>query len=83
MTATDIAEKMRKLSEFILDAEAKVRSGKMVDITSIDGDINLICARATSLPPAQALEIQPLMAELISNLERLGIALKDFKENLK
>lgn len=83
MTATDIADKMRKLSEFILDAEASVRSGKMVDITGIDKDINMICSRATSLPAAQAMEIQPLMAELISNLERLGMALKDFKENLK
>lgn len=83
MTANDIADKMRKLSEFILDAESSVRSGKMVDITGIDKDINTICSRATSLPPAQALEIQPVMAELIGNLERLGMALKNFKENLK
>lgn len=83
MTSNDIADKMRKLSEFILDAEASVRRGKMVDITGIDKDINIICSRATSLPPAQAMEIQPLMAELIGNLERLGMALKDFKQNLK
>lgn len=83
MTSTDIADKMRKLSEFILDAEASVRRGKMVDITGIDKDINIICSRVVSLPPAQSLEIQPLMAELIGNLERLGMALKDFKQNLK
>lgn len=83
MTMTEIAAKMRALSLFILDAESRVRQGQMVDISGIDKDINVICAKATSLPPAQALEIQPLMAELIGHLERLGMALKDFKENLK
>jgi hypothetical protein len=83
MTPAEISNKMRSLSDFILDAETKVREGKIVDMSGIDRDVNVICSKAMALPADKSLEIQPLMAELIGHLERLGMALKDYKDNLK
>lgn len=83
MTPDDIRAKMEKLSSFILDAEDKVRAGKMADLSGMDREVAVICNKAVSLPPDQARDIQPLMAEMIGNLERLSTALKDYKEDLK
>lgn len=83
MTPDDIRARMEKLAAFIQDTEDTVRGGTMVDLTGLDREVALICNRAVALPPAQARDIQPLMAELIGNLERLSTALRDYKEGLK
>jgi hypothetical protein len=74
---------MEKLSVFILDSEEQVLSGKMVDMSGLDREVTILCRKALSLPLAQAAEIQPLMAELIGHLERLSIALKNYRDNIK
>lgn len=83
MSADTLRIKMQQLGEFISDAEDSALAGKIVDMKALDRDVTVICQQATSLPPAQAAEIQPAMADLIGRLERLAIALRDFKENAK
>ena len=83
MNVTEIRDKMEKLRDSISDAENSVRGGKMVDLTGLDKNVAVICTQAVALPPEDARDIQPLMAELIGNLERLSIALKDFKDTVK
>lgn len=83
MTPDQLRDKMENISNFIRDAEGTVLGGQMVDMSSLDRDVALICNKVIALPPAQALELQPLMAEMIGNLERLSMALKDYKDNLK
>ncbi len=83
MKAAEIRKKMEDLSIYILDVETSVRNGKMMDMGGLDREIGILCTKAVSLPPLQAKELQPVMAELIGNLERLGMSLKDFRDNLK
>lgn len=83
MTPDQLRTKMEDINTFVLDAQAKIQGGEMVDLTGMDKDVATICTRAVSLPPDQARELQPLMAEMIGNLERLSGILKDYKENLK
>lgn len=83
MKPPEIREKMENLKTFIQDAEASVRDGKMVDLSGLDKEVAALCQRAISLPPQEARDLQPLMAEMIGDLERLSIALKDFRDNLK
>lgn len=83
MTPDQLRDKMENLSSFIRDAEGKVLSGKMVDMSSLDKDVAVICNKVIGLPPAKAMELQPLMADMIGSLERLSIALKDYKDNLR
>ena len=82
MTPDQLRDKMENLSHFIRDAEGTVLSGQMVDMSGLDKDVALICNKVITLPPAQAMELQPLMAEMIGHLERLSIALKDYKDTL-
>ena len=83
MKSADIRARMEKLNDFIMKAEDSVRDGKMTDLGSLDKDIADLCMKAVSLPPVEAKDLQPLMADMIGNLERLGSALKDFRDNLK
>ena len=83
MNADDIRARMEKLTDFIREAEDMVRGGKMVDLSGLDRDVALICNKAVALPPEQARDIQPNMAELIGSLERLSSALMSYKEGLK
>lgn len=83
MKYNDIRAKMEKLNTYIIDAEISVRGGKMVEMGHLDRDIGDLCTRAVSLPPLEARELQPLMAEMIGNLERLGHTLKDYRDNLR
>lgn len=78
-----VRDKMQKLANYIYDAEGIVRSGKMVDLSSLDREVSIICKDALSLPAADVANIQPIMAELIGNLERLSIAITDYKDGLK
>lgn len=83
MTPDQLRVKMETLSNFIRDAEGTVLGGQMVDMSGLDKDVAVICNKVVSLPPAQAMELQPLMADMIGSLERLSIALKDYKDNLR
>ncbi|PZQ48455.1 MAG: hypothetical protein DI551_01505 [Micavibrio aeruginosavorus] len=82
MKVDEIRAKMEKLNQFILDSEITVLGGKMVDLGGLDRDIALICNKAVALPPPDARDMQPLMAAMIGNLERLSIALKDYKDEI-
>ncbi len=83
MNATELRSKMEKTNDYILDSEAKVLAGTMVDLTGLDKEVGVICQKALAMPPNDARDIQPLMAEMIGNLERLSLALKNYKEDLK
>ena len=83
MKADDIRAKMEKLTDFIREAEDAVRSGVIRDLSGLDHDVAVICNRAVTLPPAQARDLQPKMAELIGNLESLRQALVAFKQDTK
>lgn len=76
----DISIRMQDLIHFIEDASESVRSGVMTDLQGLDEEVASLCDRTISLPPEQALEVQPLMAEMISRLEDLGRALKEFQD---
>jgi hypothetical protein len=82
MTPEQLRTKMEQLNDFVLDAAARVSEGEMVDLSGMDRDVAAVCTKAVSLPPDQARDIQPLMAEMIGNLERLSTALKDYKDNI-
>ncbi len=84
MKASDLQSKMEKINMAILDAETALRSdGKVVNMSAVDREVSVICQTVVKLPPAQAREIQPLMAEMIGNLERFAMALRDFKDNAR
>ena len=78
-----IAVRLQELTSFIQNAKEKLGNGEVVDLAHLDGEVEQICEQALKLKPEEALNVQPVMAEMISKLEELGLALKDFQDNLK
>lgn len=83
MNADALREKMKDLRTVIQDAEMSVRGGKMVDMAGLDRTVTTICTQAVSLPPDQAHSLQEAMALLIGDLDNLGRAIKDYRDDMK
>lgn len=79
----DIITRMHDVCVFINDAIVKVESGSIVNLAGLDDDIAALCERTVSLPPDDAAQVQPAMADMISNLDRLGTALKDYQDRVR
>jgi len=77
-----IAE-LNRLSAFIEDAQIKLGEGKVLNLSHLDSEVETVCQEIVKLPPKQAQDVQPVMADMISKLETLGISLQEFQKNLK
>lgn len=77
-----IAE-LNRLSAFIEEAQVKLGDGEIVNLSHLDSEVETICQEIVKLPPKQAQDVQPVMADMISKLETLGISLQEFQKNLK
>lgn len=82
-TVEDIKTRMQELTSFVIDANNSINGGQMVDLQGLDDEVASLCDRTLALPPQRAAEVQPLMAEMISQLEELGRSLEIFQENLR
>ena len=82
-SAEEISNKLKGLISFIENAQEELKGGKVVDLSHLDGEVARICEDTLRLKPEEANNVQPIMAEMISKLETLGIALQEFQKNLK
>ena len=81
--AQQIAARLNELTDFIEEAQAKLESGEVMNMAHLDDEIAALCDQTVALPPQEAAQIQPIMGNMISKLEQLGISLKEFQDNLK
>lgn len=82
-TRAQIETRMRDLTVFISQSAQQVRGGKMVSLHHLDDEVASLCDAALALPPAEAGQVQPVMAEMIGQLEDLANALKEYRDAKK
>lgn len=80
-TLDDIKSELDTLNQFILDSDAKVRSGEMVTLFQLDDQVAKLCEDSVKLPTEEIEQIQPLLARLINNLEQLSLSIRDYQMN--
>jgi len=78
-----IITELNRLSSFIEEAQVKLSEGQIVNLSHLDGEVETICQEIIRLPTSDAQATQPVMADMISKLEALGISLQEFQKNLK
>ena len=84
MTDTNsIISRLSELTDFITEALARLEDGEVLNLNHLDDEVEALCEKSMALPPAEAAKIQEPMSQMISKLEELGVALKDFQSNLK
>ncbi len=81
--ADQIAGKLQELTRFIEDAQKKLHDGEVLNLSHLDNEVAQLCEETLKLPPQDAMQVQPIMGDMISKLEELSLALKDFQTNLK
>ncbi|HPD82386.1 MAG: hypothetical protein R3D88_02295 [Alphaproteobacteria bacterium] len=81
--ADAIVTKLEDLTRFIEEAQDKLREGEVLNLSHLDEEVARLCEETLTLPPQDAARVQPIMGTMISKLEELGMALKDFQTNLQ
>ena len=81
--AQNIALRLQELTNFIEEAHARLNQGEVVNLSHLDDEVGELCNAALTLPADQASQVQAAMAEMISKLESLGLALQEFQNGLK
>lgn len=74
-----IISELRSLTEFVIEADNQIRDGNMVDLSRLDEEVGNLCDRTVALSAEDAQEVQPVMAEMINQLESLSLALQEYK----
>ncbi len=82
-SADQIAQRLQELSSFIESAQQQLQKGEVVNLSHVDAEVAQLCDQTLKLKAEEAVQIQPVMAEMISKLEELGVALKDFQTHMK
>ncbi len=75
----DIRLQLEKLIETIELASIKVSEGYVIELPTLQAEVEALCARVIKAEPHDARSMQPLMADLISRLDELAEHLEDFK----
>lgn len=78
-----ITAKLDDIDAIIATAQTDLQSGKVKGLAHIDGAVARICEEAVKLPPDDAKKVQPMLANLIGNLDTLALSLQSFQNEMK
>lgn len=82
-SAEQITNELRQLIDFIDDAHQRLDDGEVMDLSDLDDEVARLCDETLALKPEEAAQVQNTMAEMITKLEKLGVALQEYQQNLK
>ena len=60
------------LSQMLRMAHALVARGRNVDLTGLERQIGLLCAKTLDLPPEDGRELRPVLIHLLADLDALS-----------
>jgi hypothetical protein len=61
-----------ELTKMVGIARALVEAGRAIDLTGIDGQVGLLCAKSLDLPPDDGRRIRPRLIALFGSMEGLA-----------
>jgi len=64
-----------ELTKMIGIALALVAAGRQIDLTGLDSQIGLLCAKSLDLPPEEGRKVRPRLVALFGSAEELARAL--------
>ena len=64
-----MAQELRKTAEL---ARALAESGRVIDLTGLDHEVGLLCAKSLDLPPDEGRRIRPQLIALSGVMEALS-----------
>ncbi|MCB1651065.1 MAG: hypothetical protein KDI46_03345 [Alphaproteobacteria bacterium] len=77
--ADPLYKRLEDMRGAVEDAQAQIERGRLVDLPSLERDAAYLCDQVKRLEPARARDLQAELAELISALDDLALALERFR----
>lgn len=63
-----------ELTKIVGVARVLVESGRTIDLTGLDGQVGLLCAKSLDLPPDEGRRVRPRLIALSGSMEALSRA---------
>ncbi|MBX2835061.1 MAG: hypothetical protein KTR28_08845 [Micavibrio sp.] len=79
----DLERHIEHLISCVDEAHIALKNNTVVDLGTLENDVNAVCDLVSHLPPERARALQPLMADLIARLDVLAEDLQNFKARYK
>ncbi len=79
-TIESLTQRLNDMIDFVDQARDRVDGGDLVDLGDLDGQVGTLCSDIESSDPQTAMEVAALMGKMISALEDLARALRDFQD---
>lgn len=79
MTVQAIEKSLKKQIGTIGEAVSRVKAGIIMNIDDVEEQVARICTQISALPQEEAQSLEPIMAEMIGQLEALAAALSEFQ----
>ena len=83
MNKDQIVKRLENIVTTINQAQDNVAAGIVQDLSFMDKEVAQVCEDIVKLPPEDAAQVQPIMADMISRLEGLAQSLQSFKEQFE
>ena len=87
MTGSDVRlesvrDGLRTVLEALEKSESAVRSHQSIDLTGADESVDALCQAALSLPRAQGSQLEPELRDLITRLDCLASAIRQWRQEM-
>tara|TARA_Y100001001_G_C7978245_1_gene298441 strand:+ start:79 stop:378 length:300 start_codon:yes stop_codon:yes gene_type:complete len=75
-TTEQLVHAITELTDYISVSENQIRQGEELDMSGVDDQVQALCDRIESAPPAVKKPVEPHLAKMIMALEKLADALE-------
>jgi hypothetical protein len=82
-TTEELESRLDNMIEFVTDATGQVETGTLANLGTLDKDVTQLCNDVEASPPEVAQSVSAKMAEMVSKLEQLAQALKEYQDNIQ
>lgn len=73
----ELRKGLKEVVEYLREASAQLQNGDVVELDGLDEKVDLLCMAAEKSKPQIARSLEPLMADMIAELEVLALHLKE------
>ncbi len=82
-SSAGIMVELQALGGIIARAQAELAADSLLDLSSLEGDIDDLCCRIEELPAEDGRRVQPRLVAIIDDFGRLGQSIEAKMEELK
>lgn len=83
LTKDEVAERLKAVTGYVRDCERRVLQGDIMDLQGLDKNVVEICDGIAALPPEEGQELEPSMAALIADLEKLAAVMREQHDKMQ